>query len=95
MSKYRLTQRNINSDTNFQIQIVDFDSVAEIESVEFVKQWMAQPQFVRLSKYKSALIVEQNDNTTVGIAFLKNLEGFPLDLSTLPLPEWVPPFPSV
>ena len=80
--------------SGFDITVVDFDTVDELEQVEFVKRWMSKPEFVRLSKGRGTLMVEQNDNTYWAIAFIKNLEGLPTDLSELPLPEWKPPPPG-
>lgn len=80
--------------TGFEVAVVDFDTVDELKQVEFVKRWMNKPEFVRFSISQTALMVEQNDNTYWGIAFLKNLEGPPADLSGLGLPMWKPPPPK-
>jgi hypothetical protein len=93
MGKYELTQRFPNFMDGLDIVVVQFDTVAELEDVEFVKQWITKPEFVRLSLARTALMVEQNDNTYWGIAFIKNLEGLPTDLSGLGLPAWKPPPP--
>lgn len=94
MSKYRLTQRNIDSIPDFQIQVVEFDTTEEIESIDFVKQWVTNPEFIRFSLFQGALLVELNSKN-ISIAFLKNLEGRPTDLADLNLPVWKPPAPSL
>jgi hypothetical protein len=74
--------------SGFETAVVDFNTIEELNQIEFVKRWVSKPEFVRLSKGKGVLMVEQNDSSHWGIAFLKNLEGLPTDLSELPLPEW-------
>lgn len=91
MSKYQIRQRYPNFITGFESAIVDFNTVEELEQIDFVKRWTSKPEFVRLSEGKGVLMVEQNDNTYWGIAYLKNLQGEPTDLSDLGLPAWVKP----
>lgn len=89
MSKYQITKRLPPS------EVYQFDTVQELESLDFVRDAMSVPNFNRLSLFKTVLMIEYIGANALPLAYIKNLEGLPTDLSELPLPAWTPPPPSV
>lgn len=89
MSKYQVRQRYPNFITGFPATVVDFDTLDELNEVPFIKRWVSEPTFVKLSLSGTLLMAEKSDHTFWAVAYLKNLQGEPSDLSDLGLPVWV------
>lgn len=88
MSQYQVTKRLE------PVQVDDFDTVPQLESLTYIQEVMSAPNFMRLSLFKLALMAEYTDAPAEGIAYLKNLQGLPWDLSGLGLPQYNPPPPA-
>jgi hypothetical protein len=77
------------------VQFDQFDTLQELEGLGYIQQAMSAPNFLRLSLFKLALMCEYTDAPAEAVAFLKNLQGLPWNLSSLGLPPWNPPPPVI
>lgn len=71
--------------------IVEFDTVDQLKSVEFIQQFMQQPNFKQLSLFRNALMVEFTDGTSETIGFISNTANPLLSLVGFDLPQWKAP----
>ena len=83
--KYQVRQRRPNYFSGFDAEVVDFDSSEELVSIDFIKNWAAEPDFYRLSRDGIHLMAELKEGRSWWVIGI-----FAEDYDDLDLPQWVP-----